>query len=70
MLHQKNKFSVGSRIEILKPDGRDISCTVTEILTAKGPQADAPHPGQELFVGTDAEEGLIEPGDVIRMRET
>ncbi len=69
MIRQKNKFSVGDRIEVLKPDGRDISCRVLRILGKDGPQESAPHPGQELRILTDAAENEIEAGDIVRMEE-
>ncbi len=51
VLEQKNKFSVGEIIEIMKPDGRNISAEVLEICDAEGNfQESAPHPRQELHV--------------------
>lgn len=48
---QKNKFSVGEEIEIMKPDGRNISARVLEICDEDGNfQESAPHPRQELHI--------------------
>ena len=61
---QKNKFSVGETVEILKPEGDDVETVVEEILDEEGrPQESAPHPAQALRVrfGTTPM-----PGDLIR----
>jgi len=66
MFGQKNKFSVGNRIEIMKPDGRNISSEVTDIRDEKGLcQENAPHPGQLLFVRMNP---VPEEGDILRMK--
>lgn len=50
-LHQRNKFSVGETIEIMKPNGDNIVATVLGIMNAEGKAMEsAPHPQQELFV--------------------
>lgn len=50
-MEQKNKFSVGETIEIMKPDGRNIEVEVLEILDEYDvPQESAPHPKQQLKV--------------------
>lgn len=50
-LHQRNKFSVGETIEIMKPNGDNITATVLGIMNAEGKAMEsAPHPQQELFV--------------------
>ena len=54
-LEQKNKFCVGDRIEIMKPDGTDIPAVVETILDEEGrPQNSAPHARQRLWVRLDA----------------
>jgi len=46
---QRNKFCVGERIEIMKPDGSNIPVTVKGIYTEEGePVESAPHPKQVL----------------------
>lgn len=50
-IEQRNKFCVGDRIEIMKPDGRDIPVTVLKIEDEEGNAADsAPHPKQVLWL--------------------
>ena len=50
-LEQKNKFSVGETIEIMKPDGRNLRVEVKGIFTEDGTaQESAPHPKQQLWV--------------------
>ena len=82
-LRQKNKFSVGEIIEILKPDGRNVRAEVAGIVGGDGiPVKSAPHPLEELTVRLaylDEEPGFEptgtggparpEIGDVIRRRE-
>ncbi|MCH4190951.1 MAG: U32 family peptidase [Butyrivibrio sp.] len=53
-IEQRNKFSVGDHIEIMKPDGRDIDATVLEICQEDGtPVESAPHPKEKLYVKLD-----------------
>lgn len=50
-IEQKNKFTVGDLIEIMKPDGRDLSVRVEEILDEnRQPVQSAPHPLQRLYI--------------------
>ena len=50
-LEQKNKFSVGEIIEIMKPDGSNVQTTVLSIVNEEGQeQESAPHPQQKLRV--------------------
>ncbi len=50
-LEQKNKFSVGEEIEIMKPDGDNVAATVLAICDEEGNAQDsAPHPKQKLWV--------------------
>ena len=66
-LMQKNKFSVGESIEIMKPDGRDIPAKVLSITDTEGnAQESAPHPKQELRLMLDCP---AEPGDILRKEE-
>lgn len=51
MIHQRNKFCKGDRIEIMKPDGRNVSASVHRILDEDGMEVpDAPHPRQVLYL--------------------
>jgi putative protease len=53
-LEQKNKFSVGETIEILKPDGQNVEAKVLEIIDEYGRKQDsAPHARQQLFIRLD-----------------
>lgn len=66
-IEQKNKFSVGESIEVMKPDGRNVEVTVRSITDADGrPMESAPHPKQILYVYLDTE---LEPYDILRRRE-
>lgn len=48
---QRNKFSVGEVIEIMKPNGENLSVEVKAIYDEKGNSVEsAPHPQQKLFV--------------------
>ncbi|MBQ0001004.1 MAG: U32 family peptidase [Clostridiales bacterium] len=48
---QRNKFTVGETIEVMKPNGDNISVTVKAIYDEEGNQVEsAPHPQQKLFV--------------------
>ena len=50
-LEQKNKFSVGEEIEIMKPNGDNVTVTVVAINDEEGNAQDsAPHPKQKLWV--------------------
>lgn len=67
-IEQKNKFSVGETIEIMKPDGRNISALVLGIYTEDGEsQESAPHPKQILYIDLDGE---AEQYDILRKKET
>jgi len=70
-LTQKNKFSVGETIEIMRPDGEDRACRVLAILDEEGhAQESAPHPQQALRVLLSAEacvgDLLRRPADAVR----
>ncbi len=50
-IEQRNKFSVGETIEIMKPNGENIKTEVLKIVTEDGQEQDsAPHPKQVLYV--------------------
>ena len=66
-IEQKNKFSVGETIEIMKPDGRNISALVRGIYTEDcESQESAPHPKQVLYIDLDGE---VEQYDILRKKE-
>ncbi|MBR3646139.1 MAG: U32 family peptidase [Lachnospiraceae bacterium] len=64
VIEQKNKFSVGETIEIMKADGRDIEAKVLLIKDEKGEEMEScPHPKQIITVKLDVEPEL---GDILR----
>lgn len=66
-IEQKNKFSVGETIEIMKPDGRNLDAVVKGIYNEEGaPQESAPHSRQILFVDLSVE---MDPYDILRRSE-
>jgi len=53
-IEQRNKFSVGESIEIMKPGGENLSTKVLYILSEEGEEMEsAPHPQQVLYVALD-----------------
>lgn len=63
-ISQRNKFCVGDRIEIMKPDGRNLETEVLSMMTENGETVEsAPHPKQILFVETDKR---ADCGDILR----
>lgn len=61
---QKNKFSVGETLEIMKPNGENINAKVLEILNMYGESMEsAPHAKEELKVRFSY---MPEEGDIIR----
>ncbi len=67
-IEQRNKFSVGETIEIMKPDGRNISVTVKGIYDNDGnPMESAPHPKQKLWIDLGCEMDVF---DILRRRES
>ena len=48
---QRNKFSVGDAIEIMKPDGQNVKTRVTAMKNEQGEELEScPHPKQTIFV--------------------
>ena len=66
-IEQRNKFSVGETIEIMKPDGRNIEVAVGKIVNEDGEeQESAPHPKQVLYIDLA---GQADKYDIIRRKE-
>ncbi len=66
-IEQKNKFTVGETIEVMKPDGRNLEVKVKGIRDEEGKsQESAPHARQILWVELEAEP---EPYDLLRRKE-
>ncbi len=50
-IEQRNKFSVGEEIEVMKPDGQNLTVTVKRIVDEEGNEMEsAPHPKQVLYI--------------------
>ncbi len=50
-IEQRNKFSVGDEIEIMKPDGTDVKAKVNAMYTEDGESVDScPHPKQVIYL--------------------
>ncbi|MCI9102424.1 MAG: U32 family peptidase [Lachnospiraceae bacterium] len=65
-IEQKNKFSVGDVIQVMKPDGRNLAATVKGIFNEDGKaQESAPHAKQALWVDLGAE---LSQYDILRCR--
>ncbi|MBR9954304.1 U32 family peptidase [Eubacteriaceae bacterium Marseille-Q4139] len=66
-IEQKNKFSVGETIEIMKPDGRNIEVQVCGIFNEDGePRESAPHPKEVLYVDLSGEADVY---DILRKKD-
>ena len=66
-IEQRNKFSVGETIEVMKPNGENIEVTVKRILTEDGvEQESAPHPKQVLYVDLGIQ---VDEYDILRRQE-
>lgn len=66
-ISQRNKFSVGEEIEIMKPNGENVPVIVKGIFDEEGNSMEsAPHPQQTLFV----DPGMpLERYDILRRKE-
>ena len=66
-LEQRNKFSVGEEIEIMKPDGTDLTVVVRGMTDEEGqPMESCPHPKQKIFVDLGVE---LSPFDLLRRKD-
>lgn len=64
---QRNKFSVGEQIEVMKRDGRNLNVTVRSIQDENGTQMQsAPHPKQVLYLDLGCP---LEKYDILRRKE-
>ena len=67
MIEQRNKFSVGEMIEVMKPDGRNVEVTVKAIYDEKGQSMEScPHPQQILYIDLGME---LDQYDILRRKE-
>ncbi len=68
LIEQKNKFSRGDIIEVMKPDGRNIETRILAIYDEEGqPMESAPHPKQILQVELEAK---ADEYDILRIKGT
>ena len=68
IFEQKNKFSVGDTIEIMKTDSTNLTVTVQEMVNQYGEQVkDCPHPAERIRMRVDAE---VQSGEIMRMGKT
>ena len=66
-IEQRNKFSVGEMIELMKPDGRNVQAAVKAITDEEGHAMEsAPHPKQVLFADLGTE---VKKYDILRRKE-
>ena len=66
-IEQRNKFSVGEEIEIMKPDGENLTVTVKRIVDEDGADMEsAPHPKQVLYIDLGHP---LEKYDILRRKE-
>ncbi len=71
-IEQRNKFSVGETIEVMKPNGDNLEVLVTRILNEDGEeQESAPHSKQLLYVElkVDGQPADVEVYDLLRRQE-
>lgn len=68
IITQRNKFSVGEEIEIMKPDGRNVVATVKGLRNEDGEEVEScPHPKQRIFVDLGI---VLEEFDLLRRKES
>ncbi len=67
-IEQRNKFSVGEQIEVMKPDGTNIDAKVLSIINEEGTeQESAPHPKQIIHVKLSTD--YVTRYDILRKKE-
>ena len=66
-IEQRNKFSVGETIEVMKPNGDNIEVTVRRLVDEKGQEMEScPHPQQVFYVDLGIE---LDEYDILRRQE-
>ena len=66
-IEQRNKFSVGETIEVMKPDGQNIEVTVKRIVDENGKDMEScPHPKQNLYIDLGIQ---LDKYDILRRQE-
>lgn len=67
MIEQRNKFTVGEEIEVMKPDGTNLKVTVKSIMDENGNAMEsAPHPKQKLYIDLGT---TLSDFDILRRQE-
>ena len=66
-IEQRNKFSVGETIEVMKPNGDNIEVVVKRLVDEKGQEMEScPHPQQVFYVDLGIE---VDEYDILRRQE-
>ena len=66
-IEQRNKFSVGEEIEVMKPNGDNVTVTVRRITDEEGTEMEsAPHPKQVLYIDLGVK---LDMYDILRRQE-
>ena len=66
-IEQRNKFSVGEQIEVMKPNGENLTATVKSIENEEGAVMEtAPHPKQVLYIDLGVK---LNTYDILRRKE-
>ena len=66
-MEQRNKFSVGEEIEVMKPNGDNVPVTVQRLVDEKGEEMQScPHPQQIFYVDLGIE---LDEFDILRRKE-
>ena len=66
-IEQRNKFSVGEDIEVMKPDGKNLAVKVCRIKDTEGNEREsAPHPKELLYIDLGTE---LDKYDILRRKE-
>lgn len=66
-IEQRNKFSVGEVIEVMKPNGENLAVTVRRIVDQEGQDMEsAPHPKQILYIDLGCS---LDEYDILRRKE-
>lgn len=67
VFEQKNKFSVGDVIEVMKTSGENLHATVVEMYNAAGETIEnCPHPQEEIWIKVTEN---LEEGDIMRIHK-
>lgn len=67
VFEQKNKFSVGDVIEVMKTSGENLHATVVEMYNAAGEAIEnCPHPQEEIWIKVTED---LEEGDIMRIHK-